>query len=99
MILISKVKVIPEMDGWLFVDFSDGSKKFVDIKPHMEGILEKLKEPDFFRQVYIDDELKTVTWPGELDLDPDQLHREGIELNEIKKLIDITKDRNFLERA
>jgi Protein of unknown function (DUF2442) len=99
MIQINKAAVIPEMNGWLLVDFSDGSKKFVDIKPHMDGVLENLKDPEFFKEVFVDAELKTVTWPGELDLDPDQLYKEGIELKEIKKLIELTKDRNFLERA
>jgi hypothetical protein len=95
MIQINKATVIPEMNGWLLVDFSDGSKKFVDIKPHMDGVLEKLKDPEFFQGVFVDAELKTVTWPGELDLDPDSLYNEGIELKEMKKLIESTKDRNF----
>ncbi|UTE77490.1 DUF2442 domain-containing protein [Rossellomorea sp. KS-H15a] len=99
MILIDNVATIPEMDGWLLIDFTDESKRFVDIKPHMKGILEKLKDPEFFRKVYMDDELRTITWPGELDLDPDQLHREGIDLNEIKKIIEVAKNTNLLERA
>ncbi|MBW3110276.1 DUF2442 domain-containing protein [Bacillus sp. MCCB 382] len=99
MILIDNVSTIPEMDGWLLIDFTDGSKRFVDIKPHMKGILEKLRDPEFFSKVYVDDELKTITWPGELDLDPDQLHREGIDLNEIKKIIEVAKNTNLLERA
>ncbi|KPL59207.1 DUF2442 domain-containing protein [Rossellomorea vietnamensis] len=99
MILINKVDPIPGMDGWLLIDFTDGSKKFVDIKPHMEGVLEQLKDREFFGKVFVDNELKTVTWPGELDLDPDQLYREGIDLIEIKKMIEVAKDNNFLERA
>ncbi|MGG1630849.1 hypothetical protein [Rossellomorea sp. NRS-1567] len=99
MILINKVVTIPGMDGWLLVDFTDRSKKFVDIRPHMEGILEKLKDREFFSKVYVDDDLKIVTWPGELDLDPDQLYREGIDLVEIKKMIEVAQDTNFLERA
>jgi Protein of unknown function (DUF2442) len=95
MIQINKATVIPEMDGWLLVYFSDGSKKFVDIKPHMDGVLQKLKDPEFFQEVFVDAELKTVTWPGELNLDPDSLYNEGIELKEMKKLIESTKDRNF----
>ncbi|TMU83436.1 DUF2442 domain-containing protein [Bacillus sp. BHET2] len=99
MILIDKAVTVPGMDGWLLIDFTDGSKRFVDIKPHMEGILEKLKDPEFFNKVYVEDELKTITWPGELDLDPDQLHREGIDLIEIKKIIEVAKNTNLLERA
>lgn len=99
MILIHKAVPVPELDGWLLLDFSDGSKKFVDIKPLMEGVLEKLKEPEFFRQVIVDSDLKTVTWPGELDLDPDQLFKEGIDMKEVKKLFELAQDRNLLERA
>ncbi|QSS99756.1 DUF2442 domain-containing protein [Pontibacillus sp. ALD_SL1] len=99
MILIHKAAVIPELEGWLLIDFSDGSKKFVDIKPLMKGVLEKLREPDVFHQVYVDPDLKTVTWPGELDLDPDQLYKEGIDVKEIKKLFESAQDRNLLERA
>jgi hypothetical protein len=91
MIHIDNVATIPGMDGWLLIDFTNGSKKFVDIKPHMEGILKKLKDPEFFSKVYVDDELRTITWPGELDLDPDQLHREGIDLIESKKIIEVRK--------
>jgi hypothetical protein len=91
MIQIIKAAVIPQMDGWLLIDFSDGTKKFVDIKPHMVGVLQKLKDPEFFQKVFVDAKLKTVTWPGELDLDSDQLYKEGIELKDIKKLIELNK--------
>ncbi|KSU61750.1 hypothetical protein AS034_13000 [[Bacillus] enclensis] len=91
MIQIKKATVLPEMDGWLLVNFSNGSKKFVDIKPHMDGVLEQLRDPAFFKQVSVDEKLKTVTWPGELGLDPDQLYEEGIELKDIKKWIELNK--------
>ncbi|OAT83552.1 hypothetical protein A6P54_21390 [Bacillus sp. MKU004] len=91
MIQIKKATVIPEMDGWLLVDFSNGSKKFVDIKPHMDGVLEQLRDPAFFKHVSVDEKVKTVTWPGELGLDPDQLYKEGIELKDIKKWIESNK--------
>jgi Protein of unknown function (DUF2442) len=99
MIFIDKAVTILGVDGWLLIDFTNGSKKFVDTKPHMKGILEKLKDPEFFSKVYVDDELTTINWLGELDLDPDQLHREGIDLHEIKKIIEVAKNTNLLERA
>lgn len=36
--------------------FDSGEKRFVDIRPSMLGILEKLKNQDEFEKVYIDDE-------------------------------------------
>jgi hypothetical protein len=97
MILIDKAVTIPGMDRWFLIDFTDGLKRFLDIKPHMEGILETLKDPEFFNRVYVDDELKTITLPGELDMDPDQLYREGIDLIEIRKIVEVAKNTNLLE--
>ncbi|XXM73222.1 DUF2442 domain-containing protein [Lysinibacillus sphaericus] len=91
MIQIKKATVIPQMDGWLLVDFSNGAKKFVDIKPYMNGDLEKLKNPSSFKEAHVDAKKKTVTWPGELALDPDLLYEAGIELKDIKKLIESNK--------
>lgn len=68
-------------DGWLLLDFDNQERKFVDIKPVMKGILKQLEDPQFFEQVHVDRELGTVTWPGELDLDPDNLYRQGIDAN------------------
>jgi hypothetical protein len=92
MVFVKKVK--PTTDGWLFVTFDNGEQKFVDIKPHMKGILEMLKDPEFFKQVFVDPELETVSWPGELDLDPDNLYRQGINTNIIKNLFYILSDEN-----
>jgi hypothetical protein len=33
------------------------------------GVFEKLTDPDFMRQLYIDRETGTIAWPGGLDLD------------------------------
>lgn len=92
MVVVKKVK--PTIDGWLFVTFDNGEQKFVDIKPHMKGILEKLKDPEFFNQVFVDTELETVSWPGELDLDPDNLYKHGITTSIIKNLFYILSDEN-----
>jgi hypothetical protein len=85
MVLVKSVK--PMIDGWLFITFDNKEQKIVDIKPLMKGVLEKLKDPEFFKQVYVDPELETVSWPGELDLDPDNLYRQGVKPN-----ISIIKD-------
>ena len=85
MVLVKSV--IPIIDGWLFVTFDNDEQKIVDIKPHMNGILEKLKNPEFFKQVFVDPELETVSWPGELDFDPDNLYKQGIDIINIINII------------
>ncbi|GMA63707.1 hypothetical protein GCM10025859_41470 [Alicyclobacillus fastidiosus] len=52
----------------------------------MKGVLEQLREKKFFEQFYIDPELGTVTWPGELDLDPHNLYKQGVDAMDIKIL-------------
>jgi len=83
---VTKAKVVRGLNGWLLLDFDNNEHKFVDIKPVMKGVLDQLHDQKFFEQVYVDPELGTITWPGELDLDPDNLYRQGIDAKEIKIL-------------
>jgi len=97
---VIKVVAVPKLNGWLLLDFDNGQRKFVDIRPSMIGQLEKLKEPDFFKQVTVDKELGTITWPGELDLDPDTLYEQGINSKEVEELYKANqKPDDWLERA
>lgn len=98
---ITRAVPIPELDGWLLLDFDNEERRLVDVKPVMKGVLDKLKNQDFFKQVKVDEELGTVTWPGELDLDPDNLYHQGIEVEELMKLAEVLRHGNssWLERA
>ncbi len=80
MVKIAKVNVIQGLNGWLLLDFDNGERKLVDLNPIMKGVLESLREKGFFERVSIDPGLGTVTWPGELDLDPDNLYKQGIDV-------------------
>ena len=98
--------VLPISVGYLLVTFDNNEQKIVDIKPHMKGVLEKLRDPEFFKQVFVDPELETVCWPGELDLDPDNLYKQGVDFNRIIEIASeikagtITYDqKNKQERA
>ncbi|MDN4605909.1 DUF2442 domain-containing protein [Sporosarcina highlanderae] len=84
MVLVKSVKPLP--DGWLYITFDNEEKKIVDIKPHMKGVLEKLKDSEFFKQVFVDPELESVSWPEEIDLDPDNLYKQGINIGVIENL-------------
>ena len=99
---IVKAKPIPTLSGWLLCEFDNGEKRFVDIRPSMVGILEKLKRQDIFQQVYVDNDAGTVSWPDDLHIDPDTLYNRGIQIREVKNLAEIAKsDENgdWLERA
>lgn len=83
MLEIKKVRLFPMADGFLICDFNTDETMLVDIRPSMKGVLEKLKEPEFFKKVYVDEEAGTVAWPGELHLDPETLYNRGVEFNQV----------------
>ena len=69
------VEVRPEADYHLFVRFADGVSGRVRVAPEkMTGVLEPLRDSDFFQRVFVDQ--GTVTWPGEIDLAPDAMYEE-----------------------
>ncbi len=64
------------LDGYVLrVTFDDGSMQVVDLEPVLFGeMYGPLRDPDFFRQVRLDPELKTLVWPNGADFDPYILH-------------------------
>ncbi|MDH5642482.1 MAG: DUF2442 domain-containing protein [Nitrospira sp.] len=59
----------------LFVRFMDGLTGEVRFKPeHLNGVFEPLKDPAYFKQVYVDH--GAVAWPGQIDLAPDAMYQE-----------------------
>jgi Protein of unknown function (DUF2442) len=58
----------------LFVEFDDGVKGEVRFEEsHLHGVFEKLRDPQFFKQVGIAH--GAVSWPNEaVDLAPDNMH-------------------------
>ena len=62
--------------------FSDGLRGEVDLRGRLKGqVFEPLADPAFFRQVRVDEELGTVTWPNGADIAPETLHdwaQEGL---------------------
>jgi hypothetical protein len=69
------VEVIPEPEYCLFVRFQDGLSGRVRLHPEeLTGVLEPLRDMQFFRRVYID--YGAVAWPGDIDLAPDAMHAQ-----------------------
>lgn len=97
MAFVNKVKVVPGLRGWLLIEFDDQTHKLVNINPIMQGVLEKLKDQSYFEKVFVDPELKTVTWPDELDLDPDNLYQQGIDIEQVKNLVKAVKGNDVFE--
>ena len=59
----------------LRVEFNDGLVREIDCGFLLHGTLgQPLKDPDYFRQVRVDEELRTVVWPNGLDPAPELLH-------------------------
>jgi Protein of unknown function (DUF2442) len=70
---IVEVKVCSPHSLWLA--FSDGTQKCVDVWPLLEGpIFQPLRDPDFFTQVALDPVCGTVVWPNGADFAPEALH-------------------------
>ena len=58
----------------LRVSFSDGAVREVDCEFLLHGTLgEPLRDPVYFRQVRVDPESRTITWPNGLDPAPELL--------------------------
>ena len=57
------------------VKFDDGTAQDVDLRDALFGELYgPLRDPDFFRLVYLDQEVHTLVWPNGADFDPATLH-------------------------
>lgn len=59
----------------LRIGFDDGTHQTIDFTPVLEGELYgPLADAELFRQVTIDPEVHTLTWPNGADFDPATLH-------------------------
>jgi hypothetical protein len=69
------IEVRPEAGHALWVRFADGLNGKIRLKPEdLTGVLEPLRDADFFGRVNINH--GAVSWPGEIDLAPDAMYRE-----------------------
>ena len=70
---VAAVRVTGDYSLELF--FSDGTSREVDLEPELYGeLFEPLRDPAFFAQVAVDEELGTVTWPNGADFSPEFLY-------------------------
>jgi Protein of unknown function (DUF2442) len=71
-----RVTTVTPLDPYrLRVEFNDGVVREVDCAFLLHGTLgEPLRDPDYFRQVRVDQESRTIVWPNGLDPAPELLH-------------------------
>jgi 5'(3')-deoxyribonucleotidase len=68
-------------DYVLRVEFIDGVVKDVDLIEELHGeIFAPLRDPDFFKQVSVNEETQTVEWPNGADFAPESLYEIGKEV-------------------
>ena len=73
--MIRVTAVTPLNPPVLRIAFSDGLIREIDCGFLLHGTLgEPLKDPEYFRQVRVDEELRTIVWPNGLDPAPELLH-------------------------
>ena len=68
-----KVVSVEPMEGYrLRLKLSDGRSGIFDVSPYLDlEVFRELKDPLYFRRVYID--YGTVVWPHEQDIAPDTI--------------------------
>ena len=74
LVLVIRVRVV--RDFVVELEFDDGSRREVDLERFLWGpVFERIRtDPDFFRQVRVDEEAGTIVWPNGADIDPVVLH-------------------------
>ncbi len=74
------VKVKHIKDYILELEFTDGRRAQMDFRKKIVGrggVFAPLQDVEFFRQVKVDAEAGTISWPNDVDLDPDMLYSEA----------------------
>jgi len=54
--------------------FTDGLVREIDFAGALQGILTTIDDDEVFSSVQVDRVAGTISWPGDIDLDPDVLH-------------------------
>ncbi len=88
--MMIKVRRTRPLDGYrLLVEFSDdtvGERDFSFIIGEAGPMLEPLKDPAYFRRVFVENGV--LTWPNGYDWDPIALHDEMKEAGELRPVGD-----------
>ena len=67
--MVAVTHVEPLTGFKLRLGFDDGSERVVDLSDTLWGpMAEPLRDPEYFRRVRVDAELRTIVWPNGFDL-------------------------------
>jgi hypothetical protein len=72
-----RIKTAHPVDGYnVRLEFTDGTKKTVDLEPYLRGpmFVPLRKDPDKFRKLRVDERMGTIVWENGADIDPDVLY-------------------------
>ncbi len=74
------VKSVEPLESYrLLVEFDNGQRRVFDVSPYLNlGRFAELKEPSMFRSVRVS--FDTVEWANRLDIDPEVLYEQGLEI-------------------
>lgn len=63
----------------VYVRFEDGLNAEVDLSYLLDygGVFEPLRDPEYFRQLRADPEVRTIAWPNEVDIAPETLYEHA----------------------
>jgi hypothetical protein len=77
---IIAVELIEEQPFTVMLTFKDKYRTTVYLGERGTGPLAVvLRDPEKFREVFVDDELGTIAWPNGFDIDPDRLRMLAME--------------------
>jgi hypothetical protein len=73
----------------LLLTFENGDERLANLEPHLDGpIFEPLKDPAYFRNLRVNEDLDTVVWENGADFSPDFLYEIGQPVTEAIRAAD-----------
>jgi len=78
--MLHDVTAATHRGGYLIeIEFDDGSRGIVDFSAYLMrgGVFERFKDPAYFRQFTVDEEVGTLVWGDELDIAPESLYAQA----------------------
>jgi hypothetical protein len=76
------IKEVRPIDNYqLILTFENGEKRKFDMNPYLDkGIFKELRDVTIFKNVRLS--FDTIEWPNQIDLDPEILYEQSINLSE-----------------
>ena len=91
--LVRVQSIRPIHDFVVFVEFTDGTKREIDLEPYLRGkVFENIRQnPSVFQAMRIDERMSTIVWENGADIDPDVLYHDLKPAWAVEKELELTK--------